>query len=241
MTTYEKSNADSIKALFNSIAKRYDVANGMLSFQMHKRWNRQLVDLAVKPYRPQSYLDLCCGTGAIAYNYLAQATHQPTVYMLDFSEEMLAFAKQRAAALSTRTADTHYLQADAQNIPLADASIACATIAYGIRNVTSPEKCIKDVFRVLQPGGSFGILELTIPNHKLLRFGHRLYLRTMLPIIGKVLTSNQEAYQYLCNSINTFIAPQALKGLMQEAGFGNVHIHPLCGGIATILVGQKLY
>jgi demethylmenaquinone methyltransferase/2-methoxy-6-polyprenyl-1,4-benzoquinol methylase len=239
METYEKDNADSIKALFNSIAKPYDFVNSVMSLNMHKHWNRQLVELAVVPHHPKTYLDLCCGTGAIAYSYLAQTHQHPTVYMLDFSQEMLAYAKARAAQLSLPLANLHYLEADAQNIPLPNASITCVTVAYGIRNITSPEKCIKDVYRVLEPGGTFGILELTVPKNKLVGLGHRLYLRTILPLIGKLFTSNKEAYHYLGKSINNFIEPQKLKTFLHNAGFKNIKLHSFCCGSATITIAQK--
>lgn len=236
---YEKSNAEGIKELFNSIAKPYDAVNSVMSCNMHKRWNLELIKLAIAPRNPKTYLDLCCGTGAIAYSYLAQIDYLPTVYMLDFSEGMLNQAKAHALKLSLPLEKLHFLEADAQNIPLPSESIACATVAYGIRNVTSPEKCIQDVYRVLEPNGTFGILELTVPRNKLMRWGHQLYLRLLLPLIGKIFTSNQEAYKYLGKSINNFIAPQALKNMMQDTGFKNIQLHSFCAGSATIIVGHK--
>ena len=112
-------------------------------------------------------------------------------------------------------------------------------MAYGIRNVQDPSLCIQEVFRVLKPGGSFGILELTRPRSLILRAGHHLYLHKLLPLLGKLLTDNQQAYQYLCQSIETFIEPQEIEKLLQYNGFIQTERLCLAGGIATIILGTK--
>ncbi|MBA3815688.1 MAG: bifunctional demethylmenaquinone methyltransferase/2-methoxy-6-polyprenyl-1,4-benzoquinol methylase UbiE [Parachlamydiaceae bacterium] len=246
MTSYNKNDPTTIQEMFNSIAENYDKTNAILSFQMHKRWNQTLIEKTLIASHPDSILDLCCGTGAIAFEYLKQISvqsHDPApskIYMLDFSVEMLAFARKKAEAENLNRYNITYLQADAQSIPLPDNTIECATIAYGIRNVKLPQQCLKDVYRVLKKGGTFGILELTQPTNPLLRLGHGLYLRTILPVMGKIFTSNENAYRYLCNSIHSFIQPEALKDLMRAAGYVEIRSIPLMGGIATILIGKKL-
>lgn len=239
MSSYNKNDPQTIQKMFNSIAKQYDRTNAILSFRMHHQWNRTLIKKTIIPAKPEVLLDLCCGTGAIAFNYL-KTTQEPTkVYMLDFSEGMLNCAQSQAKKLDIGHHDVHYLQADAQIIPLLGNSVHCATIAYGIRNVKDPNLCIKDVYRVLKPGGTFGILELTQPKHPLLNFTHSFYLKNILPLLGKLATSNQEAYDYLCNSIHTFIPPERLINLMETVGFKNIQQHSLMGGVATVLVGKK--
>lgn len=236
---YNKNQPETIRAMFNSIAKNYDRTNAVLSFQMHKRWNSALVKKTLLANKPKIILDLCCGTGAIAFDYLKQADHPTIAYMLDFSEEMLGQAKEHAQALKLGKHDINYMHADAQKIPLASDSIECATIAYGIRNVKQPQECLGEVYRVLKQGGIFGILELTEPTHPVMRFGHRFYLKRILPILGKLLTSNENAYQYLCNSIHTFIPPEDLEKIMINAGFKDVQKHSLFAGVATLLTGKK--
>lgn len=239
MNHYNKNNPQTICEMFDSIAQNYDKTNGVLSFQMHKRWNQSLVQEVILPSHPQRYLDLCCGTGAIAFDFLKQTKEKPKVYMLDFSQEMLNCAKSRIQTNRLIHHDISFLRADAQSIPLPDQSIDCATIAYGIRNIKSPKLCLEDTYRVLKKGGVFGILELTRPSNRLLRLGHWVYLRTLFPILGKLLTSNKEAYRYLCNSIHTFIPPEQLEALMLSAGFKDLKKMSLMGGIATIVVGKK--
>ena len=159
--------------------------------------------------------------------------------MLDFSEKMLECAQAQAKIQNLYRHDINYLQADAQEIPLLENSVDCATMAYGIRNVPNPERCLREVYRVLRPRGTFGILELTQPDNAFLRFGHGLYLKMILPLIGKLATPNPEAYNYLRKSIRSFIPTSTLMELMKKTGFANVKKFPLCGGVATIITGTK--
>lgn len=236
---YDKTNPESIQQMFNSIARQYDRTNAILSFRMHKWWNRTLIHQAIVPAKPAVLLDLCCGTGAIAFEYLKTIQEPVKAYMLDFSEGMLECAQLQAQRYGINHHQIHYLQADAQVIPLLGNSVNCATIAYGIRNIKDPSRCIKDVYRVLKPGGTFGILELTQPASPLLKFFHSFYLKNCLPLIGKIATSNQDAYAYLCNSIHGFTRPETLKTMMKETGFQNIQQISLLGGVATVLIGSK--
>lgn len=234
---YHKDSPQTIQAMFNSLANRYDRTNAVLSLALHKRWNRALVHRLISK-EPHTYLDLCSGTGEIAFDYLRTTQQACHAYLIDFSPDMLEQAKNKATKMTFPQHTLSYIEADVQQLPLPDQLADCATMAYGIRNVQQPSRCIQDVFRVLKPGGRFGILELTRPNNRLLRFGHHLYLRT-LPLLGKWLTANKDAYQYLCQSIHTFIAPQELENLLQAQGFVHTQRYSLMGGIATILIGHK--
>jgi demethylmenaquinone methyltransferase / 2-methoxy-6-polyprenyl-1,4-benzoquinol methylase len=238
---YHKDSPQTIQSMFNSIAKRYDFANAVLSFSLHKRWNRTLVQQILSHTSSHHVLlDLCSGTGDIAFDYLDLQDTPCLAYLIDFSSEMLEFAKQKAGQFSF--AQPHHLsfiEADVQKLPFSDQFADCATMAYGIRNVQDPGLCMQEVFRVLKPGGCFGILELTRPNSQLMRLGHQLYLRTLMPLLGKWLTKNRQAYRYLCQSIHTFIAPQKLEILLKMKGFVDTQIYSLAGGIATILIGHK--
>ena len=237
--TYTKKQPETIQAMFNSIAPTYDLTNSILSLQMHKLWNRMLIKKTFNPKQPDAFLDICCGTGAIGLGYLCRTTLPVKGYMLDFSSSMLEEAQRRAKAMDLDRHDIEYIQADAQRIPIPDESVKYATIAYGIRNVQSPKACIKEAFRVLTPGGTFGILELTQPSNRVLRYLHRFYLKNALPIVGKLFTNNADAYIYLSKSIKGFIPPKELQLMMFSAGFKQVKRIPIFGGIATILIGTK--
>lgn len=240
--SYRKDKPETIQSMFNSIADRYDLTNQVLSFGLNNRWNHRLVkEVALYNHHKPVYLDLCSGTGDIAFNYLKTANHPSCVYMLDFSSLMLEKAKEKAEKKSNafESHTLHFVEADAQSIPLPDASVDFITIAYGIRNVQNPDQCFKEVHRVLKPGGTFGILELTRPTTKWMRLGHKLYLKTFLPLVGKLLTRNEEAYRYLCQSIDHFISPLEIEKKLMQRGFSHVKKLPLSGGIATIITGHK--
>lgn len=237
--TYNKQNPETIQNLFGDIAAEYDRTNSVLSFQLHKRWNAALVKAIVEGGVPRSLLDLCCGTGEIAFTFLKNAPLRCQAFLLDFCEEMLQCARVKAEDKLLLHHSIAYLKADAQEIPLSNESVQACTIAYGIRNVKDPKRCIEEVYRVLQPGGKFAILELTEPKNGLLRFGHNCYLRFVLPQVGRLLTRNKAAYQYLCQSIQNFVDPQVLENQMKEAGFVETYRKPLNGGIATIIFGKK--
>ena len=240
MSSYDKNDPDTIKLMFGSIAQHYDRTNAILSLKLHQYWNSSLVRQVLTSTKPSTFLDLCCGTGDIAYSYLSKTSAKTKAYMLDFCEEMLVLAKEKSEKMGLHHHhDLVFLQADAQNIPLKTSSVDCATISYGIRNIKTPSQCIKEAFRVLKPGGVFGILELTRPKNSLLHFFHKIYLTNILPLVGKFCTPNQKAYQYLCNSIHSFISPEELIKMMKEAGFQEIKSHSHLGGIATILLGKK--
>jgi len=238
--TYQKNQPETIQQMFGSIAKQYDRTNAILSFNLHRYWNKKLVQSVINKNRSiQQYLDLCCGTGEIAYTFLKHTKYQTEAFLLDFCEEMLDCARSKADSVSASPHQLQYIQGDAQQIPLPSSSVDAVTVAYGIRNVKSPKACVEDVYRVLRPGGVFAILELTQPRSTIMQFGHRLYLRTVLPVVGKMTAANKEAYEYLSTSIQAFIPPETLENYLIEAGFEQTHRHPMTGGIATIVSGSK--
>lgn len=240
MPEYKKGNPETIQEMFGSIAEQYDKTNAVLSFNLHKYWNKCLVDTVIKGCEPFSDIaDLCCGTGEIALTYLKQNPPECSVYFIDFCKEMLACARDKAQHDAFKKYKLTYMQTDVQEIPLYDASIDYATMAYGIRNVKDPAQCLREVHRILKPGGRIGILELTQPENPFLRLGHKMYLKGVLPLIGKAITSNREAYQYLCNSIQGFIKPREIEKILLEIGYDSPCITPLTGGIATIISARK--
>lgn len=237
--TYQKQQPETIQKMFGSIAKQYDRTNAILSFNLHRYWNKELVKTVNQLPSCQQYLDLCCGTGEIAYTFLKHANNRTEAFLLDFCQEMLDCAKAKQSPSASKNHHIQFIQGDAQEIPLPRESIDAVTIAYGIRNVKDPQKCVSDVFRVLRPGGKFAILELTQPSRPLMKFGHKIYLRTILPVIGKFAAANQEAYEYLSSSIQEFIPPETLENLLVNTGFHGTSRRPLTGGIATIVSGSK--
>jgi demethylmenaquinone methyltransferase/2-methoxy-6-polyprenyl-1,4-benzoquinol methylase len=240
MTTFTQQDPDSIRLLFDTIAKRYDRGNAVLSFQLHRWWNRILIRSVLEKSPPNTLLDLCSGTGDVALSYLRRTNAPTRAILLDFSKEMLQVAQHKASKMALSHHGLQFLQADAQKIPLPDNSVDAVTIAYGIRNVKDPRRCAEEVFRVLKPGGQFAILELTRPKNRFLRWGHRLYLKLALPRIAGWITSNPNAYHYLTRSIDAFMDPQQMELLLDDVGFRQTYLRRLSGGIASIVYGKKV-
>ena len=229
---YQQSAPETIKAMFASIAPHYDQANFTFSFGLHHYWNRQLIH-SLEPSK--TLLDLCAGTGEIAFGYLKKHAQSEAI-LLDFCPEMLAIAQTKGAPFRERF---EIIQGDAQAIPLPASSIDKVSIAYGIRNVKDPAACFKEVYRVLKPGGTFSILELTRPTALLPKWGHRCYTRYIVPFLGKLTAKNKEAYQYLASSVEMFSTPQELKDNLRQAGFQNIHSKAMSFGAATLLTAAR--
>jgi demethylmenaquinone methyltransferase/2-methoxy-6-polyprenyl-1,4-benzoquinol methylase len=229
---YKQSAPETIQALFASIATNYDKANQAFTFGLHKKWNQKLVD---NLKGSKCLLDLCAGTGEIAFGFLKKNLDAEAI-LLDFCPEMLAVAQKKGSAFKGRF---EIVQGDAQAVPLADNSVDGVSIAYGIRNVQDPAKCFLEVYRVLKPGGRFGILELTRPSSKFLRTGHKIYTTTMVPFLGRLAAKNREAYAYLVNSVAHFASPENLEASLSQVGFCRLRRTPLMGGVATLILTIK--
>lgn len=213
----------STEAHFDAISEQYDRNNTLLSLGICKLWNRALIKAV--PCQG-TLLDLCAGTGAIAFAY-KECTE---MILLDQCQAMLDVAKKKAPE------NCRLILADAQKIPLDDNSVDAVTTAYGIRNIEDPAKCAREVLRVLKPGGTWGILELTLPSSPLLRTLHKIYLKQIIPTIGSLFSSSKEAYQYLAKSVEEFVLPDRI---LLDVGFSELKVRPLTGGIATLLLAKK--
>lgn len=243
---YRKEDAESIQEMFTSIAPRYDRGNAVLSCGLFHFWNKALIEATLlQPPTPMRILDLCCGTGEITLRHLKMAHKRGVplddqkITLVDFSSGMLAQAQKRIAQVPHYGATLQFNCADAQALPYPDNHFDAVVIAYGIRNITVPRHCLDEVYRVLRPGGRLGIVELTRPRHSLLRLGHFLYLRTFVPLLGRLVTDNQDAYNYLQKSVETFVTPDQLLHTLRMSGFSTPIARPLMGGIATLFLGQK--
>lgn len=227
---------EKIQTMFGKIANHYDFTNGILSFQLHHLWNRQLFR-SLKA--ENTLLDLCSGTGEIAYRWLDHQDTPKTAIFLDFCEEMLEGAKAKRLPHLIKGHHLRFIQADATFLPIENESVDAVSVAYGIRNVQKPEKCFSEVLRVLKPSGKLSILELTEPSNPILKFFHNIYLTKILPYLGGFLTREKEAYTYLAQSIPNFSKPDELKAQLLSSGFKKVDIRSLTGGIATLIEAHK--
>ena len=147
---------------------------------------------------------------------------------------MLDIAKERLGKKAK------YIEADVMKLPLRNKAFEAITLSYGIRNVRYPRKCIEEASRVLKPGGVLAILELTRPSNFLIRAFHRFWLKMILPLLGKTIAQNEEAYRYLSNSVESFLSVEKLTTLLKEAGFGYIQIKPMSFGAVTLFSAKKL-
>lgn len=221
----------SIQNAFNAIAPRYDLTNTIHSFGLHKLWNRRLIQTQKGTLH---VLDLCTGTGAIAFGFLDRNI-QSKVTGIDFSENMLKIAKQRSIPYGSRAC---FICGDVLSLPFPNASFDGATIAYGIRNLPHRVPFLQEVYRVLRPGAPFALLDLTRPSGK---WGaiHALYTRYCLPKSGGYLTQCPEAYHYLATSIQSFIPQDLLLEELIHTGFQEATYQKIHLGIATLWICRK--
>ena len=217
--------------IFDRIAKRYDFLNGFLSLGIDRVWRRILIS-KVKPGK--TLLDVATGTGDLV---LALAKRFPKTHMvgLDLSKEMLKRAEQKKKI----NMDLVFCHGDAQNLPFSDASFDTVTIAFGIRNVPNARLGLKEMLRVLKPGGQLLILEFSLPNSRLLRRLYLFYFRHILPRIGAFFSGDSEAYRYLNETVEQFPYGHAFRNMMTEAGCIYTHFTPLTVGICTLYEGFK--
>lgn len=223
-----KTKATQVHKMFSAIAERYDFLNTVLSFSRDKYWRRFTVG-ALNLEGSETVLDVATGTGTLAKEIAAKSGE---VIGLDFCRTMLLRAKGVASNMEL-------VLAASEQCPFRDNSFDGATMAFALRNVSDIERTIRETTRVVKEGGRVACLEFSRPRNRLLRRGHRLYLTTALPVIGRLFSGNREAYLYLGKSILEFCEPQELKEIMERAGLGDVHYHPLTWGVVTVHVGSK--
>jgi demethylmenaquinone methyltransferase/2-methoxy-6-polyprenyl-1,4-benzoquinol methylase len=224
--------------MFANIAPSYDLLNHLLSLNIDHYWRRRTTSL-VPPAGPGPILDLCTGTGDLAFAYDRRAGGRLPILGADFCHEMLVLAEKknqkRQAAGRLR-----FLEADAQQLPFADDYFQITCVAFGLRNVTDTDRGIAEMTRVTQPGGWVAILEFSQPRHWLFGRLYRLYFRVVLPVVGQAISrSKDNAYGYLPASVMTFPDGEALAQKLRAFGLGSVRYYPMTLGIATLYVGQK--
>lgn len=235
--------AAKVNDLFARIAPRYDLINDIQSFGLHRLWKRRVVRLAgVRP--GERALDLCCGTGDLTF---ALARNGARAVGLDFSEQMLRVAAEKLGrfrigakpSAQTTGPDVEFIRGDAQQIPFPENTFDIITIGYGLRNLADLDVGIRDMLRVSKPGGRLVALEFGKPDNALWRAIYFNYLKTFLPLLGRLFCGNAAAYAYVLESLKNYPAQKGVSARMQAGGWQNVHVFNLMGGLMSIHCAEK--
>ncbi len=230
-----EGRAERVNDLFAAIAPRYDLINDLQSFGLHRWWKRRLIQFAaVQP--GESALDLCCGTGDVAFA-LAEAGARVTG--MDFSAPMLAVAEARKVKVG-EAAGPVFVQGDALRTPFPDAHFDVVTISYGLRNLASVDEGLREMWRVLKPGGRLLVLDFGKPDNAVWRGAYFAYLRFAVPVFGRLFCKNAAAYAYILESLQHYPAQRGVDEKLRALGAANARIVNFLGGVMSINVAEKL-
>ncbi|WP_336067198.1 bifunctional demethylmenaquinone methyltransferase/2-methoxy-6-polyprenyl-1,4-benzoquinol methylase UbiE [Mesoflavibacter sp. CH_XMU1404-2] len=226
---------EQVTQMFDTISKEYDGLNRVISFGIDIKWRKKVVEI-VKQQQPKTVLDIATGTGDLAIN-LAETSAEKIVG-LDISPGMLNVGKEKVKAkqLDNRI---DMIIGDSENMPFEDNTFDAITVAFGVRNFETLENGLKDILRVLKPGGTFVILETSVPTKFPFKQGYKVYSKFILPTIGKLFSKDKTAYKYLSESASVFPYGEALNNILRNIGFINVEDKPQTFGVATIYTASK--
>jgi demethylmenaquinone methyltransferase / 2-methoxy-6-polyprenyl-1,4-benzoquinol methylase len=225
----EQQASDWVRGMFGRIAPRYDLLNHLLSMNIDRYWRAHTVSRVARILeQPRSQvLDVCCGTGDLTLALRSRGR----VFGSDFCHPMLVAARRKHCP--------PLFEADALQLPLADASLDLATIAFGFRNLTNYHSGLLELRRILKPGGTLAILEFSTPPNPLLARAYGFYSRAILPAIGGMISGSKDAYTYLPESVRKFPNADGLAQQMRDCGFLNVRFERLTFGIVALHLGER--
>ena len=231
-------NRRDISELFDAIAPKYDKLNHLMSFNLDKNWRRKAVRAIVSEHRSLQILDVATGTGDLAIDIARAAGPGTKVVGLDLSENMLEVAKEKVAQQNlSQTID--FQQGSCEQLPFEDASFDRVSVAFGVRNFEDMELGLREMCRILRPGGRLVILELSYPDNRFLQWCFRQYALRWLPIVGGKVSGYRAAYQYLPESVLKFPKPAVMVPKIREAGFENVEAQAFTFGVCRMYVAEK--
>ncbi|TAL60551.1 MAG: bifunctional demethylmenaquinone methyltransferase/2-methoxy-6-polyprenyl-1,4-benzoquinol methylase UbiE [Legionella sp.] len=229
----EKKVAD----VFQSVAKNYDLMNDLMSLGIHHLWKRFTIELSqVRP--GHVVLDLAGGSGDLTRLLAKKVGDQGLVVLADINDAMLKVGRDRLLNEGLFK-NIDFVQGNAQCLPFADNSFHCITMGFGLRNVTDKEEALRSMYRVCKPGGKLMVLEFSTPTFPGLKPVYDWYSFNILPKIGKLFAQDESSYQYLAESIRMHPDQEALKKMIENAGFEECHYHNLSGGIVALHIAYK--
>jgi len=220
-----------VKKFFSSITGKYDFMNHLMSAGQDIRW-RNFTAKRISTDAGQ-LLDIACGTGDLSFT-LSRRFPKAEVSGLDFVPEMIEAAQRKNLRRGT---EIEFTVGDALELPYPDSSFDACTIAFGFRNIPDKQRALDEMIRVLRPGGKILILEMTLPRSAAMRHFYRFYLKYVIPALGRLFTSDPDAYTYLSDSIQDFYQPEELSALFEEKGLTDIRAFPLSFGITYLHEG----
>ena len=231
--TKQNSKKDFVNTVFNSVFKKYDLMNDIMSFGIHRLWKGNLIDW-LQPKLNSKLIDMAAGTGDVSRIYIGRTKFTGQATLVDQNPEMLNEGKKKIGDHK----NINFLCASAELVPLKDSSFDYYIISFGIRNVTDIKKTLKEAYRLLKPGGRFMCLEFSKINNEIIDKFYSLY-SNLIPHIGKLVAGDKKPYEYLIQSIKDFYNQEQLLDLMKEAKFINNEYRNLTTGVAAIHSGWK--
>jgi demethylmenaquinone methyltransferase/2-methoxy-6-polyprenyl-1,4-benzoquinol methylase len=225
-----------VRAVFDSVAPRYDLMNDLMSLGVHRVW-KDIFVTALAPNPRHRLLDLAGGTGDISFGWLEHGGGP--VLLSDVNAAMLEVAQDRAVSRAM-IADVSMLVADAERLPLPDRTVDRVSIAFGLRNCTDKAAVLREARRVLKPGGRFFCLEFSHVQVAAMQPLYDAWSFRVLPMLGRYVAKDEASYRYLAESIRTFPDQEMLAAMLRDAGFARVSVRNLSGGIAAIHSGWRL-
>jgi len=236
-TVRSEEKAGKVAEVFHSVAAKYDLMNDLMSAGVHRLWKRVTIELA-GARQGQTVLDIAGGTGDLTAKFSRLVGREGTVILADINASMLGVGRDKLTDHGL-IGNIHYLQADAQYLPLPDNSVDLITIAFGLRNVTDKALALASMARVLKPGGKLLVLEFSKPTSSLLGKIYDGYSFSILPKLGQLFAGDADSYQYLAESIRMHPDQPTLRDMMSDAGLTRCDYQNMTGGIVALHRGVK--
>ena len=231
----ESSKKNQVEKMFDSISFEYDLLNGIMTFNSHKRWKKNILDIA-KKLKPKNALDIATGPADIAINLGSISNCK--VVGVDISEQMLSVGREKIS--KNKLDEMVSLETgDAENLNFKDGYFDLVTIGFGVRNFQDLEKGLKESYRVLNDTGTLVILETSVPENIIMKFFYSLFTRTYIPIMASIFSKDKSAYNYLLNSAEAFPSGIRFSNILKSVGFENVIVKPKLFGSSTIYIATK--
>ena len=231
----KSSKKNQVEKMFDSISFEYDLLNAIMTFNSHKRWKKNILNIA-KKLKPKNALDIATGTADIAINL--GSISNCDVIGVDISEKMLNVGREKITKMKL-TKSVRLESGDAENLNFKDNYFDLVTIGFGVRNFQDLEKGLSESLRVLKAKGTLIVLETSVPENRIMKLFYSIFTRTYIPIMAMIFSKDKSAYNYLLNSAELFPSGTKFKDILKSVGFSQVKINPKLFGSSTIYIATK--